>query len=172
MSRNFAAEMRAVIDAETSGGPYISAVVAEHIADKLRATDPELLKGWLDQQAVNFLRHAINLRDCSVRSHARATAGRSVFRDAADAAEAGDTEALGTFLQTVYVIEDGSRVRLSEMRSPELLYVADGYGKKAAEHLLQEAFLRALAKKVGRAKVSDKFDEAKLTELWLSITSR
>jgi hypothetical protein len=164
--------MRAVMDAETAHGPYTSALIAEQIVEKLRATDPDLLQGWLDMQAVGFLRHAINLRDCSQRSHARATAGRSVFRDAADAADDGDAGPLSAFLATVYVVEDGSRVRLSEMRQPELIYAADDYGKRAAENLLQEAFLRALAKKVGTGRVSDHYDDSKLTELWLSITSR
>lgn len=172
MTRNYAVEMRAAIDAETGGGPYVSAVIAEQLVDKLRATDPELLAGWLDAQAVQFVRIAINARDSSQRTHARQTAGRSVFRDAAQAAEAGDSQALGSFLTTVYVIEDGSRVRLAEMRKPELLYVADDYGHRAADALMQEAFLRALAKKVGSRKVSDVYDEAKLTAMWQSITSR
>lgn len=172
MSRNYAVEMRAIIDAETAVGSYVSATVAEHIAEKLRATDPELLAGWLDAQAVNFIRHAINLRDCSQRTHARHMAGRSVFKAATDAAEAGDAEPLGVWLQTVYVVEDGSRMRLSEMRSPELLFVADDYGRRAADAQLQEAFLRALAKKVGRRKVSDVYDETKLATLWQSISGR
>lgn len=170
MSRNFAVEMRAVMDAETGMGPYTSALVAEQIVEKLRATDPDLLQGWLDSQAVNFLRHAINLRDCSQRTHARATASRSVFRAAAEAAAEGDDAPLAQFLTTVHVLEDGTRVRLSEMRQPDLIYVADGHGKRAAESLLQEAFLRALAKKVGKGKVADHFDDTKLTDLWLSIT--
>lgn len=172
MSRNFAADMRTVIDAETAHGPYVSAVVAAHIVEKLDATDPELLNGWLREQAVNFLRHAINLRDCSVRSHARATATRSVFRDAAEKAEAGDMEALGTFLSVVHVIEDGSRMRLAEMRRPELVYVAETYDRRAAENALQAAFLGALARKVGKGKVSDHFDETKLADLWNSISGR
>lgn len=172
MSRNYAAEMRALIDAETAEGAYVSAQVAEQIVEKLAATDPELLSGWLHDQAVGFLRHAINLRDCSQRTHARMTASRSVFRNAAEAAEGGDPEPLGTFLKTVYVVEDGSRMRLSEMGKPDLLFVADDYGRRASDALLQEAFLRALAKKVGRRKVSDVYDEDKLSALWLSISAR
>lgn len=172
MSRNYAAEMRQVIDAETGDGPYTSTVVAEHIVEKLRATDPDLLTGWLDQQAVQFLRIAINQRDHSQRAHARSSAGRSVFRDAAEAFEAGNPEPLSTLMRTVYVVEDGSRVRLAEMTKPELLYAADDYARRAAENLLQESFLRALAKKVGNRKVSDVFDEQKLTALWQSITNR
>lgn len=170
--RNYAVEMRAVMDAETGHGPYTSAVVAEQIVEKLTATDSDLLQGWLNEQAVFFIRHAINLRDCSRRSHARVQAGRSVFREASDAAEAGNTGPLTSFLSTVYVIEDGSRVRLAEMSKPELVFVADGYGQRAAESLLQEAFLRALAKKVGSKKVADHFDEDRIAELWRSITSQ
>lgn len=172
MSRNYASDMRAVIDEATSHGPYVSAVIAEQVVEKLRANDPDLLHGWLDLQAVQFVRLAINARDCSQRSHARMTAGRSVFRDAAAAAEAGDPEPLGAFLKTVYVVEDGSRVRLSEMTKPDLLFVAEAYAQRAAESLLQEAFLRAVAKKVGGRKVSDVFSEDKLNHLWRSITER
>jgi hypothetical protein len=171
MSRDYAADMRAVIDAETAAGPYVSAVVAEHIVDKLRATDPDLLNGWLDSQAAQLLRHAINLRDCSVRSHNRATQGRSVFRDAAEAAAAGDIEPLRShFLAEVYVVEDGSRIRLADMRKPELLYAADTFQARARRNQMQEAFLRALAAKVGKGRVADRFDEDKVAALWRSLT--
>jgi hypothetical protein len=172
VSRNYAEEMRAIIDAETAHGAYVSAVVAQRIIEKLEATDPELLNGWLRAQATNFLRHAINLRDASQRSHARATSGRSVFRDAASAAEAGDAAPLSSWLTTVFVVENGSRMKLAEMRKPELIYAAETYERKAADLLLQEAFLRALAKKVGNKRVSDVYDEQKLSDLWLSISAR
>lgn len=41
--RDFAAEMRAVIDAETSHGPYVSRQAAADIVEKLKANDPDLL---------------------------------------------------------------------------------------------------------------------------------
>lgn len=170
--RDYAAEMRAVIDAETADGPYQSPVVAAHIVEKLAATDPELLSGWLHGQAVNFVRHAINLRDCAVRTHVRLTASRSVFRQASDAHEAGDTAALAGWLGVVHVVEDGSRKRLAEMDAADLGFVADDYGRRAAENALAEAFLRAVAKKVGRRRVSDVFDETKLSALWNSISGR
>jgi hypothetical protein len=72
--RQYVAEMRALIDAETASGDYSSPLVAEHIVNKLRVTDPALLQGWLDAQAVQFVRHMINLRDCSARTHARTAA--------------------------------------------------------------------------------------------------
>lgn len=172
MSRDYAAEMRAVIDAETSQGPYASPVVAAHVVEKLRATDPELLAGWLDSQAVNFIRHMINLRDCATRTHARHMSGRSVFGAAAKAHEAGETGALAGWLSVVHVCEDGERKRLSEMNAADLGFVADDYARRAAENALAEAFLRAVAKKVGRRKVGDVFDEAKLSQLWNSISGR
>jgi hypothetical protein len=171
-TRDFAAEMRAVIDAETGDGPYVSAIAAEHIVAKLRATDPDLLDGWLQLGAVQFLHHAINRRDMAQRARARTAAPRSVFRAAAEAAEAGDTGPLTDFLSTVYVIEDGSRVRLAEMREPHLLFAAAEYGRRAAENALQEAFLRALARRVGADRVSDHFAEGRLAELWQSLSGR
>lgn len=169
--RDYAADMRAVIDAETSNGPYVSAVVAAHIVEKLTATDPDLLDGWLRVGAVGFLRHAINLRDCAVRTSARHSAGRSVFARAAEDYAAGDEGALAGFLDTRHVMEDGSRIRLGEMRKAELIYVADDYKRRAKDALLQEAFLRALSRKVGNRRVSDVFDDAKLAALWRSISS-
>lgn len=172
MDRNYAADMRQVIDSETSHGPYTSAVVAAHIVEKLRATDVDLLNGWLQEQAVQFVRVAINERDHSRRAHARGTAGRSVFREMADAAEAGDPTALGSWLATVFVIEDGSRVRLGEMREPELVWAAGEYDRRARDNQLQAAFLSALARKVGDDRVSDHFDDDQLSRLWNSITAR
>lgn len=166
--RDYIAEMRQVIDAETASGSYSSPIVAQHIVDKLRATDEELLQGWLNIQAVQFVRHAINLRDCSRRTHARQTSGRSVFRENAEAYEAGDHDAMAGWLTTVYVIEDGTRKPLGEMFKPDLIYVADDYHARAQENLLAEAFMRALAKKVGRGRVADHFNEEKLAKLWES----
>jgi hypothetical protein len=168
--RDYAFEMRQVIDAETGQEPYSSPVVAAHIVEKLQATDPELLDGWLHAQAVGFIRHAINLRDCSSRSHARATSGRSVFAEQAAAHEAGDESALSGWLNVVHVVEDGTRKRLADMTKPDLGFAADTYARRAAENQLAESFLRALAKKVGRGKVSDHFDDEKLSSLWNSIT--
>lgn len=120
MSRDYAAEMRAVIDAEATG-TYVPTVVAAHIAEKLRQTDPELLSGWLDAQAEQILRHTINLRDCSQRTAARHSRSRSVFAEDAAAAEAGEPERLAGWLSTRFTVEDGSRKPLGEMAKEELL---------------------------------------------------
>lgn len=81
--RDFAAEMRAVIDTATEGTPYVARVVAGEIVEKLRANDPDLLAGWLDAHAESLLWQAINDRDRSARAHAKASRHVAEFeRDA------------------------------------------------------------------------------------------
>jgi hypothetical protein len=170
-TRDYAAEMRAVIEAEVGDGPFVSAVVASHIVDKLRATDADLLHGWLDFQAVGILRDAISAWARSTRSHARGARGRSVFADAVDRDATGDETAISRFLDIRYVVDDrDTRVRLADLHKVELLFAADDYRRQANENLLEEAFLRALAKKVGRGKVSDHFSDEQLAAMWRSIS--
>jgi hypothetical protein len=170
MSRDYAAEMRAVIDAEAQG-TYASPVVAQHIVDKLRATDADLLSGWLDAQAVQFVRHAINLRDCSTRGHNRTAVSRSVFRRAAEEFAEGNDEALTTnFLGEVYVVDGGMRMPLAQMGRPERLFAADDYDGRARENAMRSAFLRAIDKKAGRRLTGEVFEEDKLAALWASLS--
>ena len=167
--RNYAAEMRAVIDRMTEG-EYSSPVVAHRIVMKLTVEDPKLLHGWLLSQAADFIRHSINMRDASVRGRNRKTVSRSVFRQATDAQEQGDPEPLTVFLSEVYVVESGNRKILSEMTAADLLFAAHGFSVRAAKNQMQAVFLQVLAEKVGAGKVSDLYDEAKLIELWRSIS--
>lgn len=168
--RDFIAEMRALIDAETAHGPYASPLVAERIVAKLRATDAELLAGWLDVQAESFVRMAINARDCSARTHARLTAKRAAFADAADAHASGDSSGLTPFLSMPFTVAEGTRKPLRDMTAEDLSYSAEHYETRAAENRMNAAFLQALAKKVKRGTVSDHFTEEKIVELWRSIT--
>jgi hypothetical protein len=85
--RDYLAAMRDVIEAETAAGNYVSAVVAQHIVNKLAVTDPDLLHGWLNANAASFIRMAINHRDSSTRTRARFQARRD-FADAARRAAA------------------------------------------------------------------------------------
>lgn len=171
MSRDFVTEMRAVIDAEATG-TYVPTVVASHIAEKLRETDPELLAGWLDAQAEQILRHAINLRDCSQRTAARHSRPRSVFAEDAAAAEAGETERLAGWLSTRFTVEDGSRKPLAEMGKDDLLFVADAYEARAKENKLTAAFAKAIARKVKTGVVSDHFTDTQLSTMWDSLSGR
>jgi len=167
--RNYAAEMRAIIDQMTEG-EYSSPMVAQKIVMKLEVEDPKLLHGWLLSQAADFIRHSINMRDASVRGRNRKTVSRSVFRQATDAQEQGDAEPLSHFLGEVYVVEGGSRKALKEMTAADLTFASNDFSVRAAKNAMQATFLRVLAEKVGAGKVADLYDENMLIELWRSIS--
>jgi hypothetical protein len=166
MSRDYAAEMRVLIDTEFQAGDS-AASVAERIVDKLRATDPTLLAGWLDFQAVQLLREAIGSIDRSTRSHARAQAARGAFGAAADA---GDVR---PFLSVKYVVDDAdTRMPLGEMRREHLVFVAVGYEATAHSALFEAAFFRAVAKKVGSRSVGEVFTSEQIERFRSSLTGR
>lgn len=169
--RNYAAEMRALIDAETAGESYETPAAAQNIVRKLRVTDPDLLLGWLDSQAEHFVWQAINDRDRSTRSRVRQQARRSAFAEAAETFQSGGgKKAMTSFLSMPFVIEDGSRKRLADMGAADLVYAADQYEVIEHEAALNKAFLRALSKKVGKSKVSDHFTEQQLGRMWTSLS--
>jgi hypothetical protein len=155
--------MRALIDAEFHDGD-IAPVVAARIVAKLSATDPELLAGWLQLQAVAMLTEAIGAIDRSARTHARAVASRGAF---SDAATAGDVSG---FLATRFVVdEQNTRMALAGMKAEHLRFVAARYSDTAKSARMEAAFFRALAKKVGAGSVGDHFTNAAVDELRRSI---
>lgn len=123
---DYGAEMRAVIDQHTGDGGYIPRIAAGEIVAKLRATDPEILTGWLDEQAEHFVWQAINDRDRSRRAKAAHAGKSAAFRDAAAQHAEGDPGALRAFLDSPYTVADGSRRPLAELRRDDLLHVAGG----------------------------------------------
>lgn len=176
MSRDYAGEMRAMIDELTSQGPYIPAIVAGDIVEKLRQTDPELLTGWLYLQAISIVRRAINDRDHSARMHARSLASQKRFALAVQEFEDNNSSvALTKFLDTVYRVDDkGTRKRLAEMTADDLLYAANDYQDRAKQNAMQEAFLRALLDNftIGtNDQVGEKFSEENIARLWNSISA-
>jgi hypothetical protein len=170
MSRDYAAEMRAVIDAETSHGPYVSRVIAREIVEKLEANDPDLLSGWLHAQAEQLVWGAINDRDRSMRASARTSASRSAFARAAEEHDGGDSSSLGHFLESRYVVEDGTRRALATLTKNDLLFVAQTYEDRAAANTFEAVFMRALAKKVRGGCVADHFTEEKIAALRGSLS--
>lgn len=162
-TRDYVADLRAVIDAEFHDGDA-APVVAQRIVDKLRATDPDLLTGWLNANAVAFVRDAIAHSERSTRAHNRAVARRGVF---SEGAAAGDVTA---FLSTRYVVDGkGHRMALASMKSEHLRYVAAEYDADAKAARFEAAFMRALAKRVGTGTVSDHFTEQQITDLRRSL---
>lgn len=167
--RDFAAEMRQVIDQHTADGPYLPPIAASEVVEKLRANDPDLLDGWLHAQADRFVWQAINDRDRSRRSHVAQTAQRSAFGKAASEHADGNRTALRAFLDSPYTVQDGSRRRLADLRHEDLVYVAERYDARARENAMRAAFMTALSKKVKRGVVADHFTEEKLTAMWQSL---
>lgn len=164
--RDFAAEMRRVIDDHTADGGYVPRIAASEIVEKLRVNNPELLAGWLDQQAAHFVWQAINDRDRSIRSGATERARRGAFAQAAQ----GDGDQLHAFLEVPYTVEDGSRRPLARLTHADLLFVADEYDARAARNKFHASFIRALAKKVKTGTVADHLTEEQVASMWTSIT--
>jgi hypothetical protein len=165
MSRNYTAEMRALFDAETASGEYAVPIVAAHIVEKLRSTDPELLAGWLDANAVSFVGEALRTVEISARGHARAVAKRGVFGKAAKSGE------VGGFLTLSYVVsEDNMRKQLRSMTGTDCSFVAKAYDHNAKTARFEASFFRALAKKVGADTVADHFTEQEISTMRASIS--
>jgi hypothetical protein len=160
--RDYAGEMRRLIDQETVG-TYVPGIVATRIVDRLRAEDPDLLVGWLHRQAATFVREAINRRDSSLRTRARYHTPRSVFR--ADAVS-GDPERVRRWMDVRFTVEDGMHMPLRDMTKANLEFVAATYELRARGSWLQKTFLQRLAEQVGRDRVEDRFSDDDLTVLW------
>lgn len=172
VTRDYVSEVRKLVD-EACVGVWSAPIVAHDVVKRLRKDDPELLAGFLDACAVSVVRTLINERDKSTRAYNRATASRSVFREAAERHEHGDSaplEQLTYFLQELYIAPDGNKVALKDMKAPELTYAADGFAKLARQHQMQEAFLRALANKCGDQAVGEIFTEDEVAAVWLAVS--
>lgn len=167
MARDWGAEIRALIDAETAEGAYNARDIAARIVVKLEATDPELLSGWLTAQAVSVMYAAINQRDRSIRGHARHTARAAAF----EADTTAGPDAMGRWLAVPYSVEQGVRKQLGDMTALDLTAAARSYGMRAVDNRMVEAFLSTLARKVGTGMVRDHFTDEQLGRMWLSITN-
>lgn len=164
-------KMRALIDqmANPEAGPYSSPKIALKIVEYLRLEDPDLLNGWLHEQAAHMVREMINARDRSRRAHVRATSQRSVFKEAAEQFEGGNRGELIQWSETVHVVGDGTRKRLAELTAEELLHVSERYENTENESRMMKVFLRAIAKKIGNGRVEDYFDNDQLRRMWTSL---
>lgn len=168
--RDYAADMRALIDSMATG-EYAPPLLAAQIVNKLRSEDPGLLQGWLDEQAVQFLRHAINCRDAAVRTHNRRAQTRSVFSGAVAQYQAGNRHALQGFQEEHYQVASGVKKPFGQMTHEDLVYAAGAYGRRKEQNALQEAFLLAVAARIRDDQVvGDVFDEAQLRDVWHSLS--
>lgn len=168
--RDYAGEMRKVINAAMAEGDYIPRQLATEIVEKLRANDSELLKGWLDAQAEHFVWQAVNDQNRSIRSHVRQTHKRSVFRKAADAHATGKASALVDYLGMRFTVADGMRKTLGSLKAEDLAFVGNDYERRERDNGFWKIFIRALEKKVGpHQSVGDLYSNEQLAEMFDSL---
>lgn len=164
--RDFRAEMALILDEAVSARSYVVSVLAHDIVARLLASDPELLEGWLREQAHVLVRLMLLRRVAATK--ARPTkAGR--FARAVASYQNGEPEALHNWLSSVYVADTKlTRKRLGDMTTEEVLFAADAYRARGRTNLLQEALLRAVAKKMGNrpGTVAECLGNAEIDTLW------
>ncbi len=185
MARNYAAEMRALIDVMAQG-MYAAPIVAKAIIERLEVEDPDLLDGWLRLTAEGAICVAINQRDKATRTanrrNARNNATQEEFQGALQTFQQTGSlvpvislgRRLATrretrFLDENYVGHDGTKRPLAKMSHADRMFVADQYKALASGSRLQEAFIRAIDKKAGDKTTGEVFDEEDLAKLWRSI---
>lgn len=172
--RDYAAEMRELFEKFRGGSGSYNAVTASHeIEEYLLREDRELYFGWLEAHGVSTIRAALVAVDAATRQHARVTTA-SVFAAAAAQAEAGDSSALRQgFLQAIYTIDtDNNRKALKDMTAADVLFVAESYEDRAKASLFEAAFFKAIAKKIGKGRVADVYNNVQLSELRLRMTGK
>jgi hypothetical protein len=173
---DIAHDIRRIIDEEidNSGPTWTAASVALRVVERLRQEDPELLTKWLDALAVHVIRGEINSIAKQLRSEAKRITenkGASVFSQAVEDHEAGKKNALGAWLETVYIVNsDNQRRRLRDMDQDDLLFAAEDYTNRSRVNALQAAFLRAIGERVGARTVGEVFSDEDLARLWRSLS--
>lgn len=157
---------------------YTPAVLAQHIVNRLREEDPELLRRWLSYNAVAFVRQAINDRASRLkRTNREASSRRSVFKDAmkdfeANRSKPGAKENMTRFLDEMYKTQDGTSKPLKKLRRGDLRFAAGEYRRQAKEVTMRRLFLEALAEKLGEDNqdVGSVYTEEQLERMWRSLT--
>lgn len=167
--RDYVAEMNAEIEAETAEVVYSAPIAASRIAARLRATDPDLLRGWLDLGAEGFISAAISTRDRALRARARVAQPRNEFALATERFGRGDASALASWLEVPYAVENDRRKPLGRMTARDLTYVASRYEGRAAANKFEAAWFRAIAAKVADGVVADYFTDQQLHDMRVSL---
>lgn len=172
MSRDYAAEMRALMDAERTGPNYVKAIARDNIIEKLRETDQELWYGWLDLMGPQILWEALDQIDRHERAATKKKASpRARAARAAKALQAGNPEPAREFLD-MPISYKGTTVPLGKMRGTDCLLAKPTYDKLARGNRLMGALLAACAKKAGSRLIEEVYTEEQLAAMWHSLGSR
>lgn len=170
--RDYNAEMNELIlEIVKTDGDFVPPIEAWNLVTKLMETDPDLLNGWLHLHAKAFVSERIRYHLKSDRARVRQRSAVSAFAAAARRFESsGDSDALAGWLNLRYVIDERStQRRLSEMTREDLMFVATRYERSARTALLEEAFHRAIAARVGDRTVGEVFSEEELSAMYRNL---
>jgi hypothetical protein len=171
--RDYAGEIQAVIDAETASGDYHTTEVAERIVMKLRATDPGLLLGFLEADAVtiiaNLIRHMEQV--ARARQRRRPNTARAKFASAV-AAHDGQVAAgepvntavspLTGWLSCTFEVSAGRKLALGLCMASDLDHVIQGYQGRAYSNSFEALWLAEIQKRIGDKKVADVYTSEQL----------
>lgn len=157
--------MMEAIKSHLPKGDIIPGVVANHVIDDLRASNPELLSRWLDERANAILHDFIRAMFRSDRTSARHAAAREFSERLKTLGPSG--------LMAVYhKINDQNVQRCAaEMNGTEHRYVANSHGRNSRREATIAAFHLAVAKKIGNKKTKSVFTEDQYEALYRSIAN-
>lgn len=172
-ARDYANDMRALIDKYRRQTSYNASLIAHDIVEELLKGDRELLYGWLQAHAVPTIRAAVTAADAATRSYAR-TRGNSVFAEVDTKTPGQKAPIRQGFLQAVYVVDsENTRKALRDMTADDVMFVASRYDDRAKSAQLDAAFLRAVAKRIGKQRlVGDVYNNTQLDDLRVRLTGK
>jgi len=165
-------EVRKYVDdvLDRAGDTYIVGTLAAQVVEQLRRDDPGLLTEFLDAHAASIIAKMLGDVIRIERTRVKQQSAHRVFNEAAQRFENGDTTALSSWLDVLYVVNtDEQRKRLRDMDRDDLEFAISDYTARARGNALQAAFLRALAVKVGARNVGDVFTDDEITRMWQSV---
>lgn len=168
--RNYTSEMHERIKKAIPEYDYVPSIIAMNVIDRVEKEDPELLSGFLVEQAVRLVSEAIVEMSVNQRKRYRAAAARTEFSEAAARFEAGDETALSPFYAEFTVDVENTRRQAANMTGADHLFVATRYRKVERTSKMQAAFHEAVAQKVGDKQTKDVFTEEEYSRLYQSIT--
>lgn len=141
-------------------------VEASRLVKKLRRSQPDLLASWLDQHAERIVSVQLQQALAHTRHRIRREAGPRAFQKWRKEIEAGHPMDAAVFEAPYCVDTTGTWKRLADMTREDCLFVADDRRERVKEQLLEEQFMRALAKRLEDGQtVAERFDVRELERL-------
>lgn len=162
----------AYVDEHLPTSDYVPGIEAGRMVDALLRDDPELLSGWLHEQAPALLTARISFRLRSDRSRRGRTRRLSAFHKAADAfAETGDIPELVRFTDEYAVDEAQTRRDLGLMTRDEHLFVSRHRAGLARSNDIEARFHAIVASRMTADQITKEvFTEEELSRLLASLS--